>query len=306
MQCEVFALLAVNCWATKQANLDLSEMSNSEFTTNEDEGKEAWNSLSAQLFELKGFLRSMLLSFLSFFKRNFLLLFGVPILFFGATFGWYSFQDPTFEASMTVSYVHLEKKIYADMIVKLNQSIQSEMIQKMPGFSSLSNEANASLEKVDAINLRGEALTSDLSVDRVPFDLLVEVNNLEYLSSIEQALVEYLDSPVFVQERLAFNTANAKKQARYYTEQISSLQKRLDEIDTASDSDDFELLMDRIVDANIKLAEAEGQLKFNSNIEVLHGFQAGSAKKIDQGKDRAKMAAVAGLLFALMIGFFRP
>lgn len=306
MQCEVFALLAVNCWATKQANLDLSEMSNSDFTTNEDEGKEAWNSLSAQLFELKGFMRSMLRSFLRFVKRNIVLLIGMPILFFGATFGWYSFQVPTFEASMTVSYVHLEKKIYADMIVKLNQSIQSDMIEKMPGFSNLSNEANRSIENVKAINLKGETLTSDLSVDRVPFDLLVEVNNLEYLSSIEQALVEYLDSPVFVQERLAFNTANAKKQARYYTEQISSLQKRLDDIDTSSDSDEFELLMDRIVDANIKLAEADGQLQFNSNIEVLHGFQAGSAKKTDQGKDRAKMAAVAGLLFALMIGFFRP
>jgi hypothetical protein len=280
-------------------------MSNYQFTPMEDEGKEAWKSLRSQLFELKGFTQAMFQSVFHLLRKNLVMIFILPIILGGITFLWYRLSEPTYRASMTVSYVHLEKKIYADMIVKLNQSIKSDGIQGMPGFNSLFHEVNASLLDVLAINLKGEDLTSDLSVEHIPFDLVVEVNNLDGLDELEQALVQYLDSPVFVQERLAFNLKNAKSQIAFYTLQIKSMQNRLDEIDTVNNPEILEVLINQMNEARDKLAESEGQLMFNNNIEVLHGFQAASAQAIDHSKSRAKMAAILGLLLAFGIGVFR-
>ena len=183
--------------------------------------------------------------------------------------------------------------------------IQSDGIQGMHGFNSLSDAVNASLFQVLAVNLKGEELTSDLSAEHIPFDLQVEVNNLDGLDELEQALVQYLDSPVFVQERLVYNLKNAKSQIAYHSEQIESMQIRLNEIDAANNPEFLEVLVNQMNDARDKLAEAEGQLMFNNNIEVLHGFQAASAQAIDHSKSRAKMAAILGLLLALGIGVFK-
>ena len=306
MQCEVFALLAIHCEARKQANVDLSEMSNSDFTPNEDEGKEAWESLKSQLFELKGFFVAMTKSVLVFLMKNILLLIALPIIFGGATCFWYSSVTESYQASMTVSYVHLEKKIYADMIIKVNQSIESGMVDKMPGFGDLQEEALASVRSIKAFNLKGEDLTMDLSVERVPFDLIVEVNDLTFLADLEGALVDYLDSPKFVQDRLTFNRASASRQVDFYKKQVETFQKLIDANAGEEETEDLKSVVEQWNQANLKLSDAQGQLAFNSNIEVLHGLLAGSAQQSKLGTKRAKMALAFGLVLAIIISLFRP
>lgn len=271
----------------------------------EDEGKEAWKSLRSQLFELKGFTQAMLGSMLRLIRQNLLIIILLPLLSGGATYMWYNLASPTYSASMTVSYVHLEKKIYADMIVKLNQSILSDGIKGMSGFEALDDEVIESLIEVRAINLKGEELTTDLSDEHIPFDLVVEVRSLAGINELETALQDYLDSPNFVQERLSFNQKKAKDQVEYYSTQVKSLQSKLNVIDVANSPDALELLVDQMNEARAGLSEAEGQLTFNSNIEILHGFQAASAQKNEPGKKRAELAALVGLLLALAIGSFR-
>ena len=271
----------------------------------EDEGKKAWTSLTNQLFELKGFTMAFISSLFRFFLKNIVFILVLPALFGGATYLWYGQAEPTYQASMTVSYVHLEKKIYGDMVVKLNQSIKSGGILGMPGFESMPQDFSSALLKVEAINLKGEELTSDLSSDHIPFDLVVTVSDLEALKDIEKALVVYLDSPHFVQERLTYNMKNAKDQMSYYCAQVASMQSKLDEIDAANNSEVLEALVNQMNDAKAKMTEAERQLTFNSNIEVLHGLQASSAQQNEPGNKRSKMATLLGLLIALSVGVFR-
>ena len=88
-------------------------------------GSKVWEALASQFEEGRGFLGGALNSLRRYVRKHFLsyLLFGIVC---GAIAAGAWFLKPQLsEASMTVSYVHYEKKIYADMLEKLNQLIRS-------------------------------------------------------------------------------------------------------------------------------------------------------------------------------------
>ena len=241
-------------------------------------GKKVWQALLNQMEEGRGFLSGMFTSFKNFLKKYFLsfLLFG--IIFGGLGIGVFFLKPKTYTAEMTVSYVHYEKKIYADMLGKLNDLIKADQLSGLSSLLDLPEDKVRSIVSVSASNIRREPLLEDLSTDKIPFYIIVKVKDPEILTDLQLALVNYLNGTEFIRERQQYMLEKSKQE-------LAFLEKRLALVDSLSkiiviknegfkENDAItrmELLEETLTIYN-RMQEVKGNIAFNKNIEVLDGF----------------------------------
>ena len=89
------------------------------FDSSRANGEKVWTAMQSQLAEAGGFLGAMLRSAVSFVRRYMISLFVFAALGGGIASVIWLLKPDYYQADMTVSYVHYEKKIYADMLEKI-------------------------------------------------------------------------------------------------------------------------------------------------------------------------------------------
>jgi hypothetical protein len=243
-------------------------------------GRKVWSSLVEQMAESNGFFSAMFQSFKDFVKRHFVsfLVFGLVAAAIAA--GIRLMVPKVYVADMTVSYVHYEKKIYADMLAKLDQLVETKSFSTLANELNLPEEQLEQIKSIEGFNIRREPLVGDLSTEKVPFYVEVKVTNVSVLPELEVALVEYMNGTEFIQERLAYMQKKNE-------EELSFLQKRLASVDSLSmilttkneDVSDKEAtkrieLLQETLSIYDRMQSIKGALAFNKNIEVLDGFVA--------------------------------
>ena len=121
-----------------------------------EEGARIWETLLSQMAEAGGFFGGMFHSFKSFVKRYFwsLIILGLMGASLGSSMYWV--KPEYYQAEMTVSYVHYEKKIYADMLEKLNRLLQNGNTQMLSELLELDEaEVNNNLY-ITSFNIKKE------------------------------------------------------------------------------------------------------------------------------------------------------
>ena len=260
-------------------------------------GARIWESLAHQMAEAGGFFGSMFSSFKTFVKKYFWSLLILALL--GAVAGgsgWW--LKPTYyKADMTVSYVHYEKKIYADMLVKLNSLLQQGEFAELSGILEMQEEELVNVLYINAYNIRKEPLTEDLSTEKIPFYIEVGVKEPSVLPRLQQALVDYLDHPEFIQSRLNYMYKKTEEELEFLKHRLAvadSLSKMYI-ITNEGVNDDKAITRKELLDETMaiyaRMQEVKGLQAFNINIEVLDGFIAIENK------------AGKGLLTYLLYGF---
>lgn len=242
------------------------------------QGKIIWQSLLDQMAEGGGFLHAMFVSFKNFIKKYFLsfVLYGILAALIGAAI-WY-IKPKIYKADMTVSYVHYEKKIYADMLDKLNQLIQSNSTGTLSKQLALPEDEVKKISSIESFNIRREPLLNDLSTEKIPFYVEVSIKDPTILPDLQVALVNYMNGTDFIRERL-------KYQQKKNEEELAFLQKRLAAADSlnkvlittdqkmADDKSDKKMdLFQEILTIYDRIQSVKGSLAFNKNVEVLDGF----------------------------------
>lgn len=231
-----------------------------------------------QMAEGSGFLSAMFSSFRQFIRRNILwmLLFGILGAVVGGVY-WY-LRPRHYQAEMTVSYVHYEKKIYADMLQKINVLASTGDYEEMASLLDLPEETVRKVKAVAGYNIRNEDLTNDLSTEKIPFYIKVNVEDLGVLPALEPALVHYLNNTQFIQDRLDYMLEKSRQDLVF-------LERRLKVVDSLSSiliirkegmNDEktitrMELLQEALT-LHDRIQQVKGSMKFNQNIEVLDGF----------------------------------
>lgn len=253
-------------------------MSTDQLKDSRETGRKVWESLQCQVAEGNGFLSAMFKSMRLFVRRYFLsfLLIGVAAAALSA--GYWLLQPRIYEGEMTVSYVHYEKKIYADMLAKLDHLIKAGSFTSLSFLLNVPEETARSLRSIAGYNIRNEALTEDLSTEKIPFYIRVKVSDVDALVSLQPALVDYLNGTKFIQDRLAYMHKKSN-------EDLIFLKRRLAVVDSLSGmliirkegiSDEkaitrMELLQEALI-LHDRIQQVKGSLEFNLNIEVLDGF----------------------------------
>lgn len=245
-----------------------------------ENGNRTWQAIQSQFEEGRGFLGGILASLKKYVRKYFLsyVLFGLVFALIG---GAVIFVKPKlYEANMTVSYVHYEKKIYADMLEKLNLLIQAGKFNTLSELLELPEQSVKSIKSITGYNIRNEELVDDLGVEKIPFYITIRVSDPEIITPLETSLLDYLNNTEFIQERLKY----MKKRS---LDELAFLEKRLAVVDSLSgillinenDLNDekaitrMELLEEAMTIFN-RIQEVKGSLVFNLNLEVLDGFIA--------------------------------
>jgi len=285
-------------------------MENNSYSDSKENGKKVWKTLQNQWGEVLGFFGSMINSIVCYFKKNFVAALILAILFGAIGFAISYLQKPSYHAEMTVSYAHLEKKIYADMLYKLDQLIQNKQYVELADVLDLSLEEAKNLKNIDSKNIHYQPLIKDISTEKVPFYIIVDVYDNSILDTLEKKLIAFLSSSEFVQERLKLNASNFEKEAAYLKSQIDFAEKLKAQTLQIIDLDP-EMLekLEQINNqqyANFKqLRDIESAMQFNQNIELLDGFVAHSPSPINRHIKYMLLGIIAGILLRMIWPVFK-
>lgn len=260
-------------------------MDNKSIQDSKDEGRKTWQALEHQWAEATGFFGAMFRSFIIGIKKQFLGFFTFALVFaiLGGAYGW--MKKEVYKSQMTVSYAQLEKKIYGDMLFKLNQLLDSEQYSEISTLLDLEIDQVEAIKSINGINIHNQPLTEDLSVEKVPFYIQVEVYDPTILPDLEEALVNYISQSKYVNERLKLNENNYKKEINHLKNQLAymdSLKVILMQNRNDIDGDVVKNLNELNESQNEifgKIRDYESALQFNKNIEVMDGFIAQSESK---------------------------
>jgi len=255
-------------------------MKNSTYNQSKEEGRRTWTALQNQWAEALGFFGGMFSSLIHFVKKQFwgMLLFAVVFGALGGSYIW--MKKTTFHAEMTVSYAQLEKKIYGDMLLKLNQLIESKQYAAVAERLQLTEAQVKQIRDIYGENIHGEPLINDISVEKVPFYIEVDVYDVSVLPDLQNALVDYISQSDFVHQRLLLNERNYRNEIQYMKGQMVYM----DSLKMMLLSDCANLDADAVVNLEKlnksqneffgRIRDLEAALQFNKNIEVMDGFVA--------------------------------
>lgn len=286
-------------------------MDNNANKNSKEEGRRTWNALENQCAETVGFFGAMFQSLIKGLKKQFLgfLIFAV---IFGIGGGLYAWQKKDiYHSQMTVSYAQLEKKIYGDMLFKLDQLFQNKQYIELSGLLHMPEKQMEEIKSVRGLNIHTQDLTTDLSVEKVPFYIVVDVYNPEILKDLEEAIVNYISQSAFVEERLKLNERNYKKEIAHLKNQLAymdSLKVMLMSNCADLDGDVVENLNKLNESQNVifgKIRDYESALQFNKNIEVMDGFIAQHPSKSKQLIFYILMGMAIGATFRVLYLTFR-
>lgn len=241
-------------------------------------GRKVWESLQAQMAEGNGFLTAMFRSFRQFVRRNILSFVLYGIIAAALSAGYWFLKPRMYEAEMTVSYVHYEKKIYADMLRKLDLLVKSGDYASLGKLLDLPEAAVRKLRSIAGYNIRNEDLTADLSTEKIPFYIKVEVTDLDVLEPLQPALVSYLNDTPFIQDRLNYMLEKSRQDLIFLERRLSIVDSlssmliiRQDGINDEKAITRMELLQEALT-LHDRIQQVKGSMEFNLNIEVLDRF----------------------------------
>lgn len=98
-----------------------------------------------------------------------------------------------YEASFTVIYDELVRKIYGDRLAKLNELIQVKEYQKAGQLMDLDPVKLEGLVEVRGENILGESLTQDLNTDKIPFVVKLVVRDTGIVNAVQEGVMHFLE-----------------------------------------------------------------------------------------------------------------
>jgi hypothetical protein len=286
-------------------------MNQDQLNGSREAGRKVWESLQAQMAEGSGFLAAVLRSFRLFIRKNILsfLLYGMAAA--AIAVGVWLMKPKVYEAEMTVSYVHYEKKIYADMLHKLDMLVKSGDYSSLAEILKLDEATARQIRSIAGYNIRNEELTKDLSTEKIPFYIRISVRDLDVLEPLQPALVGYLNNTPFIQDRLNYMLKKSQSDLVFLERRLavvdslsSMLIIRKEGINDEKAITRMELLQEALA-LHDRIQQVKGSMEFNQNIEVLDRFIPSENPEEKSMKFYIIYGFLAGIALRLLVIMFR-
>lgn len=279
-------------------------MNNNEKSAQES-GKSVWQALTSQLFEFKGFVMAAATSVLKVLAARWVLI-SVAVVFCAAVGAYRGYvQETVFESEAIATYSLGTKKVYGDMVVKFNGLVQERAIDQVASLLNVDPQVAATIVSVRATNILGDPLEEDVTADKSAFRIILQVNEVTYLDTLETALVYYLDSPEYVQERLLYNDIHGKRHIKELVAEIDRLEKdRSLVLASGASQESLAALAETMASLRAELKEERIHVLFNHNVELMDGFILAHRVKHTDPIGKALIYGFTAFLIAFMIALF--
>ncbi len=137
----------------------------------------------------------------------------------------YFAKSSKYEATFTLVYDELVRKIYGDRIEKLNTIVQAGDNAKVAAMLGVHNKVAASLSKVEGYNILGEDLTKDLNTDRLPFVVSITIDDTTNTIALQNGIVSFLETGnAFMSERSKIKKMETKEELGFINNQLTVLE----------------------------------------------------------------------------------
>ncbi len=127
-------------------------------------------------------------------KRNlllFILCIALPACFVA---GSYLMSSKQYQASFTVNYEELFRKIYGDRLDKLNELLHRKEYDKVASLIHVTPQRAANLKKIEGKNILGDDLSKDLNTDRIPFIVEYTVDDSTNILEYQNGIIQFLET----------------------------------------------------------------------------------------------------------------
>lgn len=282
-------------------------------STPSDSNKEelSLEDFTGQVSFIRQLIRATLGGTFAIIKRNLVLILVLMAVLGGAAYMLKSNTPTTYTANMTLSFNWLTKKMYADMVSKLDALASKKAHEALAAHLDLTTEEAEQVISVQAFNARGDALALDLDFERVPITIVVETKSSELLPKLQEGIVHYFDQSPFVKREIFHSKRNLEAQLEHfgkqadwidsvkvaYTASLSSPEKRTG------------LSLSEIMDQGnglfAKIEEIKRAQGYTENISVMDPFVGMAVNNRNAGVRWGFLGAVMGFLIGFVIGFLR-
>jgi hypothetical protein len=190
-------------------------------------GERIWNAVIEQIGELRGFFFAALRTCLLFLRQNIFVLLVASALCLAGSLKIWNGKVPFYQAEMSVSYVFVPKKIYGDMVDKLNVLLRNKDYKTLGATLEVSEEDLTKVLSFNAQSIYRSNLSNDYTPKDDPFYLSVQMKTPIELQKLEEGLINYFNSPVYIQERLRGSRESALNEIAFLENKLKLIESAL-------------------------------------------------------------------------------
>lgn len=156
-------------------------------------------------------------------KKYFLLLL-ICILIPAGILIYFNYQkSKVYKATFTVTYEELVRKIYGDRINKLN-TLLAESPKQAKSILGVDNQTINAFKGIDGMNILGDDLASDMSVEKIPFIVNIYVTDTTAIPTIQKSVVKFLEeSNSYLIEKKALRIKEVTDELAFINNQLNML-----------------------------------------------------------------------------------
>ena len=231
--------------------------------------------------------------FLSFIKRTLRyvlvsvkenIVIGLIVFVSICAIGIYYLRSKTcYESNMLCSVNNLPKKVYGEIIYKLNLQFQSKSYKQLNKELKIPEDQLASVIDIEAKNIVGAPLQDDFSIDKLPFYIYVRANDNSIFPVLQESLLLCLNDLSYQSLRREVEENRIKKKMDFLghdMQQVDSIIKEytyfMKNVKTISDSSDIFSGIESVFSLKGKMEDEflkEGSaINFLKSVELIHGF----------------------------------
>jgi hypothetical protein len=137
---------------------------------------------------------------------------------------WYISKLDTYEASFTVFYDELVRKIYGDRLQKINSLVKRGEVKRISAYMQVDTKIASTLKKVSGENILGEDLTKDLNTDKIPFVVKIISTDSNTIPALQQGIVHFLElGNEYMSDRKKLRIEETEEEITFINQQLTLL-----------------------------------------------------------------------------------
>ncbi len=250
--------------------------------------------------------------------RRFLLLF--LFLFLGMASGSYYFNEGKkssyYSAKMVCTYNYLHKKVYGEMLERANYLAATHSFPTLAEEFELPVSTVEKIISIQATNIVGSPLHEDITEDKLPFYITVNVNDKAIYPHIQEAILNYLNNSIpYHNKRRELEEDRLKNNIKFYNATLDQVDRLInnytDNVNRLESKNDSLTVLTEInslfyqkQDLNTKLLSDQKMLEMQMAVELLYGFAPTTYPNVQTGISTSKLILISlGIAFCIVVLF---
>lgn len=242
------------------------------------------NDVSGFLSAFLSFVKQLVLYILASVKKYLLLAVLIFSVITASGYMYWFTQKPYYETEMVCAFNNLTKKVYGEMLLKLDLLLQSGSYPALAQTLQIPVADAQKIVAVQAKNIAGSPLHEDVTTDQSPMYISVKTTDKDILKPLQYSLLKYLNSSPYRQRRnkmemevigtrMKFLNRDMHQADSIISAYTHFLKRTRSVTDTAAGFSNIAAMMTYKNELEDKQVQQEWRMmELESSVEVLHGF----------------------------------